>query len=75
MFGSAAGLVGASLVPPLAEAAVPLASSPGPGVYRMRLGDCQITALYDGLWPIPIDDGFIRNASTADGAGQQAQSA
>src|ERR1700686_814299 len=46
-----------------ANAATPLASAQGPGVYRYRLGDIQLTALYDGIWLLPIDDKFVRNAS------------
>jgi glyoxylase-like metal-dependent hydrolase (beta-lactamase superfamily II) len=47
-------------------AAIPLAPMQGPGAYRMRLGGYQLTALYDGLWRVPIDDHFIRNATRAD---------
>src|SRR5262249_43246396 len=32
-------------------------------VYRYRLGDVQLTALYDGIWYVPIDDKFVHNAS------------
>jgi len=35
----------------------------GPGAYRYRLGDYQLTALYDGTWFLPIDDKFVHNAS------------
>jgi glyoxylase-like metal-dependent hydrolase (beta-lactamase superfamily II) len=45
-----------------ARAAAPSASAQGPGVYRYRLGAYQLTALYDGIWYLPIDDKFIRNA-------------
>ncbi|MBV8791364.1 MAG: MBL fold metallo-hydrolase [Pseudolabrys sp.] len=48
-----------------ARASAPVAKTQGPGVYRLKLGTYQITALYDGLWPIPINDDFIRNASRA----------
>jgi hypothetical protein len=48
-----------------ADASAPVAKAQGPGVYRYRLGNYQLTALYDGLWPIPIDDDFVRNASRA----------
>ncbi len=46
-----------------AGAGAPAVKTQGPGVYRLALGDYQITALYDGLWPVPIEDEFIRNAS------------
>jgi glyoxylase-like metal-dependent hydrolase (beta-lactamase superfamily II) len=35
----------------------------GPGVYRYKLGDVQLTALYDGIWNLPIDGTFMRNTS------------
>jgi glyoxylase-like metal-dependent hydrolase (beta-lactamase superfamily II) len=41
------------------------ANAQGPGVYRYKLGDYQLTALYDGIWYLPIDDKFVRNASGA----------
>src|SRR4029079_9377216 len=49
-----------------ASAAAPIANTQGPGVYRFRLGQYQLTALYDGLWPVKIDEHFIRNASAAE---------
>ena len=49
-----------------ANAAAPLSSAQGPGVYRYKLGSYQLTALYDGTWFLPIDDKFVRNASGAD---------
>ena len=60
--GSAATLAGGP-----ALAAAPKAVAQGPGVYRHKLGDIQLTALYDGLWSLKIDDKFVRNASGADG--------
>ncbi len=48
-----------------AHAAAPLATTQAPGVYRYRLGDYQLTALYDGVWQSPIGDDFIRNADAA----------
>ncbi len=46
----------------------PAAAAPlqAPGVYRYRLGDYRLTALYDGVWYLPIDDKFIRNAGGAE---------
>jgi hypothetical protein len=60
--GSAAAAL-ASALGVAADAAAPIAKAQGPGVYRYRLGQYQLTALYDGLWPIPIEDDFVRNAS------------
>ena len=53
-------------VAPTAFAAAPLATTQGPGVHRTKLGHFQLTALYDGIWPVKIEDNFIRNASNAD---------
>src|SRR4029077_13514393 len=37
-----------------------------PSVYRYRVGDFEITALYDGVWYRPIDEKFIRHADYSD---------
>jgi len=60
------GSVASVLAGPAAFAAVPKASMQGPGVYRSKLGDFQLTALYDGTWFLKIDDEFVRNAGLAD---------
>src|SRR5579885_2884529 len=64
-FLAAAALSSAALTRP-ATAAAPKAALQGPGVYRYRLGDYQLTALYDGTWYVPIDDKFVHNASGAE---------
>jgi len=48
-----------------ASAAAPLSNTQAPGVYRYRLGNIQLTALYDGTWFLPIDGKLVRNASGA----------
>lgn len=66
-FLTGSALAAGSLALPRPAGAVgPLATTQGPGVYRSKLGDYQITALYDGTWFLPIDDKFVRNASGAD---------
>src|SRR5436305_8008925 len=45
-----------------ALAASPKATVQGPGVYRTRLGDYQLTAIDDGTWFLKIDGDFVRNA-------------
>ncbi|MFA6265907.1 MAG: MBL fold metallo-hydrolase [Pseudolabrys sp.] len=55
--------LGAATLPHPARAAAPFANVQGPGVYRYRLGNFELTALYDGIWYSPIDDKFVRNAS------------
>jgi glyoxylase-like metal-dependent hydrolase (beta-lactamase superfamily II) len=64
-FLTASALAAVALSRP-AEAAAPLSSKQGPGVYRYKLGAYQLTALYDGTWFLPIDDKFVRNASGVD---------
>jgi glyoxylase-like metal-dependent hydrolase (beta-lactamase superfamily II) len=56
---------GCAALPLPGQAAAPAAMAQGPGVYRYKLGDFQLTALYDGIWNVPIDDKFVRNASGA----------
>lgn len=36
------------------------------GLYRYRLGGFELTAINDGVWHLPIDQEFVRNASWAD---------
>ena len=64
-FLTATALAGAAFAMP-ADAGAPLAGIQGPGVYRFKLGDYQLTALFDGVWYLPIDDKFVRNASGAE---------
>ena len=49
-----------------ASAAAPLAGKATSGIYRYRIGDYELTALYDGIWYRPIGKDFIRNAPFAD---------
>jgi glyoxylase-like metal-dependent hydrolase (beta-lactamase superfamily II) len=58
--------IATAVVSDTALAAAPTAKMQGPGVYRFRLGDYQLTALYDGLWPLKINEHFIHNASAAE---------
>ena len=57
-----AGAAGATALARPAAAAAPMAKMQGPGAYRYKLGDYQLTALSDGTWFLPIGEGFIRNA-------------
>jgi glyoxylase-like metal-dependent hydrolase (beta-lactamase superfamily II) len=54
---------GCAALPAPGQAAAPAAKTQGPGVYRYKLGGYQLTALYDGVWNLPIDGKFVRNAS------------
>jgi glyoxylase-like metal-dependent hydrolase (beta-lactamase superfamily II) len=57
--GSAAA---AALATAPAMAAAPTAGVQSPGVYRQKLGNFEVTALYDGTWFRKIDEKFVRNA-------------
>lgn len=62
--GAAALAMGAALTTPRpALAAAPVSGRQAPGYYRFRLGDFELTALYDGIWNRPLDASFVRNAS------------
>ncbi|MBY5364083.1 MBL fold metallo-hydrolase [Rhizobium leguminosarum] len=47
-----------------AFAATPL--EPTVGFYKYKVGDIEITAIYDGIWRKPHDPAFIKNASIED---------
>ncbi len=52
--------LGTALKP--AGANAPVAGKQAAGVYRYKIGDFEMTALYDGVWHRPIDESFVRNA-------------
>lgn len=62
--GTAALAAGAALTP--ARAGAPFAAAQAPSAYRYKLGDYQLTAVYDGIWYLPIDGKLMRNASGED---------
>jgi len=67
LIGSAvAGGASASVGISVANAAAPRANQQVPGLYRYRIGEFEVTALYDGVWHRPIDDKFVRNADFSD---------
>jgi glyoxylase-like metal-dependent hydrolase (beta-lactamase superfamily II) len=59
-----ASLAAASALP--AQAATPAAGKQAPSIYRYRIGEMELTAIYDGVWYRPIDEKFIRKANYAD---------
>ena len=61
-----AGAAGAAALTAQAAAFAPMAKRQGPSAYRYKLGDYQLTALYDGTWFLPIGKGFIRNAGESN---------
>jgi glyoxylase-like metal-dependent hydrolase (beta-lactamase superfamily II) len=62
--GSAAAALAAATSP--AVAAAPESGKQSPGIYRYKIGNYELTALYDGIWYRPITDKFIRNAPFAE---------
>ena len=74
--GATAALAAPALLrasPALAQAAAPAAAplSPAPlaqapGFFRFRLGSLTVTMLHDGSRAIPLNAGFVRNASLED---------
>lgn len=44
-------------------AAAQTAAAPSPTFHRYKVGDIEVTALYDGIWRKPHDPAFIKNAS------------
>src|SRR6187402_1782004 len=62
----AASAITAVALPVRSFAAAPPAKRQAAGTYRFKLGSYQLTAIYDGLWPVKIEDNFIRNASNAE---------
>jgi len=60
-----ASLAAATAVTP-AQAAAPANGKQAPSIYRYRVGEMELTAIYDGVWYRPIDEKFIRKANYAD---------
>lgn len=60
-----AGTAAAIAAPPV-MASAPQAGVQGPGVYRQKIGNFEVTALYDGTWFRKIDDKYVRNAGLAE---------
>ena len=67
---AAAALAAAPAILPLATGAVRADAAPAgkqaPGVYRMKLGSFEVTAVTDGNFNLALKDGFVRNAPFAD---------
>jgi glyoxylase-like metal-dependent hydrolase (beta-lactamase superfamily II) len=59
-------LAAVSILPGPAGANAPPAGKQSAGVYRYKVGDYELTALYDGVWNLPIDEKFVRNAAFAE---------
>ena len=62
----AGSALAAAAMPSAAFAKAPPAGKQAAGVYRYKLGDYELTALYDGVWNRPIDDKFVPNVGFAE---------
>jgi glyoxylase-like metal-dependent hydrolase (beta-lactamase superfamily II) len=63
-FAAALGLSKRLELVGLARAETPL--EPTVGYYKYKVGDIEVTAVYDGIWRKPHDPTFIKNASVED---------
>ena len=64
--GTALAAAGAALPLAPARAAAPQSGQQGPGFYRFKVGDYEITAINDGTWFLKLNPGFVRNAEIGD---------
>src|SRR6202011_4710197 len=61
----AGSALAAAAMPAVALAKSPPAGKQAAGVYRYKLGDYEMTALYDGVWNRAIDDKFVPTVAFA----------
>ena len=52
----------ATALPKPAAANAPPAVRQAASIYRYKIGEFEMTAIYDGVWTRPIDEKFVRNA-------------
>ena len=66
LLAASAATAAAGVLPVLgsapAGAAAPVSGKQGPGYYRFKIGDYEVTAVNDGTWYRALDDKFVRNA-------------
>jgi glyoxylase-like metal-dependent hydrolase (beta-lactamase superfamily II) len=62
----AGSALAATAIPVAGLAKAPPAGKQAAGIYRYKLGDYEMTALYDGVWNRPIDDKFVANVAFAE---------
>ncbi len=53
-------------LPKAALAAAPQSGQQGPGFYRYKVGNYEVTAVNDGTWFLKLNPGFVRNAEFGD---------
>ena len=64
--GTALAAAGMSLPLAGARAAAPQSGQQGPGFYRFKIGNYEVTAINDGTWYRKLEGDFVRNAEMAD---------
>ena len=64
--GTALTAAGLSLPLAGARAAAPQSGQQGPGFYRFKIGNYEVTAINDGTWYRKLEGDFVRNAEMAD---------
>jgi glyoxylase-like metal-dependent hydrolase (beta-lactamase superfamily II) len=62
----AGSALAAAAIPVAGFAKAPPAGKQAAGVYRYKLGDYEMTALYDGIWNRAIDEKFVPNVAFAE---------
>jgi glyoxylase-like metal-dependent hydrolase (beta-lactamase superfamily II) len=64
--GTAAAAATATIGVAPVRAAAPMSGKQAPAFYRYKLGNLEITAVYDGVWMPDLAPGLFRNFSVAD---------
>jgi hypothetical protein len=59
-------LAGRSQNKPIVRVKKAQTPDPNPGFHRYRVGNAEVTALYDGIWEKTHDSKYFGNASTED---------
>jgi glyoxylase-like metal-dependent hydrolase (beta-lactamase superfamily II) len=59
-------LAAAALASASAQASAPRAGQQAAAFYRLKVGDCEVTAIHDGAWLRTIDEKFVRNVPYAE---------
>jgi glyoxylase-like metal-dependent hydrolase (beta-lactamase superfamily II) len=65
MLAGTALAAAAATLPQATRAAAPQSGQQGPGFYRFKVGDYEVTAINDGTWYRKLDPSFVRNAELA----------
>ena len=64
VIGAGAAMAAFGLARPVAFiGAAEAQRAPTPGFFKFKVGDVDVTTVFDGVWEKPHDPGFIRNAS------------